>query len=160
MVRLSHEQFAMPWPTAIAAAIDIVRASRAFVPLDHDVATAKRFLAAFYAKAGRHVQLAAAAQTLAELEMAYWIVHRHLAIQRQQDPTAGDSEPVVQALTRLHAALFGQPEGTLHPSAELRARATLAVDRITGKYSTDVAVDWRAVERYLQQAYRSVQAAG
>jgi hypothetical protein len=47
----------------------------------------------------------------------------------------------------------------MRTSAELRARAAVAVDRITGNYSTDVAADWQEVERLLQQAYRAVQAA-
>ncbi len=54
--------------------------------------------------------------------------------------------------------LFKQPL-RLPPSAELRAQAAVAVDRIMGSYSTDVAGDWREVERLLQQAYRSVQQA-
>lgn len=159
MVRLSHEQFSMPWPTAIAAAIDIVRASRAFAPLDNDVPAAQRFLEAFYSKAARHVHLSADAATLADLEMRYWIVHRQLAIRRQQDHADSEIEPMVEALARLHAALFGGTEDAMRASAGLRAQAAVAVDRITGKYSTDVAADWREVEQYLQRAYRAVQTA-
>ena len=92
--------------------------------------------------------------------MDYWVVHRRLAVARRDDPNhAGDIEPMVEALTALHAALFDAPPAAMRPSAELRAQAALVVDRITGGYSTDVAADWREVERLLQQAYRSVQPA-
>ena len=45
----------------------------------------------------------------------------------------------------------------MRASAELRAKAAEAVDRITGKRSTDVAGDWRRVEAYLNQAYEAVK---
>jgi hypothetical protein len=73
MVRLNREEFRMPLPSALAAAVDIVRASIAFAPVDNDV-----------------------------------------------------------------------------------PRAAKTVDRITGRYSTDVAGDWRLVESYLHQAYQTV----
>ena len=38
----------------------------------------------------------------------------------------------------------------------LRALAAKTVDRITGRYSTDVAGGWRLVEASLQQAYQAV----
>ena len=52
--------------------------------------------------------------------------------------------------------LDGGPTTTI-VGAELRALAAKTVDRITGRYSTDVMGDWRQVEAYLQQAYRAVQ---
>jgi hypothetical protein len=159
LVRLNREEFGMPWPTAILAAVDVVRASRAFAPLDNDIPTSQAQLAQFYAKAGRSVQLGADAPTLAALEMEYWVVHRRLAIARQQNPQDEDLTPMVDALTGLHAALFSSTAEAMRPSAEWRAQAAAAVDRITGRRSTDVAADWRAVECCLQQAYRAVQAA-
>jgi hypothetical protein len=55
-------------------------------------------------------------------------------------------------MVRLNREEFRMPL----PSAELRARAAKTVDRITGRYSTDVAGDWRLVGTYLQQAYQAV----
>jgi hypothetical protein len=66
---------------------------------------------------------------------------------------------MVAALTALHPALFDAPPAAVRLSAELRVQAAVAVDRITGGYSTDVAADWREVERLLQQAYRAVRQA-
>ncbi len=158
LVRLNHEQFAMPWFTAIRAAIDVVRASRLFAPVDNDIPAAQAFLAKFFAKAGQSVELHADAQTLAALEMDYWVVHRQLAVRRQQNPQDDDLEPLVQSLANLHSALFGQTAQALRVSAEWRAKAAEAVDRITGKRSTNVPADWREVEHCLQQAYQAVQA--
>jgi hypothetical protein len=153
LVQLNREEFAMPVFTAAAASLDIVRASIAFAPQDNDPALVRRYLVRFYAKARRSLRLQATAETLAALEIDYWVVHRQLAIRRQQDHADEDIEPMIQALTRLHAALFqATPEATRR-SAELRALAAKTVDRITGNYADNVAADWRAVETYLQQAY-------
>jgi hypothetical protein len=155
LIQLNRELFHMSWWVAIRAALDTVRASIAFAPVENDVAKATAHLADFYAKARQSVGLEATAQTLATLEMEYWVVHRQLAIARQKAPEVDNSEPMVQALTQLHAAIFEQNAETMRPSALLRAQAALAVDRITGQYSTDVAADWREVESKLQQAYRA-----
>lgn len=143
----------MPWWTAVAAAWDTVRATAAFAPLDNDVDKAKRHLVGFYAKARRFAKIQAEAQELADLEIEYWIVHRQLAIRRLKDHADNDFGPMIAALTKLHAALFAKSEEESRPSAEARAQAAVAVDRITGHYSTDVAADWRAVEAWLVQAY-------
>jgi len=156
MVGLNREQFRMPWWVAIRAALDTVRAAQAFAPVDNDIVTAKYHLVDYFAKACRYAGIAASAEQLAELEMEYWVVHRRLAIRRQQNQADHDIEPMVQALARLHAALFDASEAAMLPSAQARALAAVAVDRITGNYSTDVAADWREVERRLQEAYRAV----
>jgi hypothetical protein len=158
MVQMNREQFRMSLPKAIAAAIDIVRASIAFAPaFGNDVPAATNHLQAFYDKARRSLGLPVDAHTLATLEMDYWIVHRRLANERKQAPGhAGDIEPMVESLARLHAALFTGPPEALRRSAELRAQAAVAVDRITGGYSNNVAEDWRLVEESLRQAYRAL----
>lgn len=156
MVGLNREQFGMPWWVAIAAALDTVRAAKAFAPVDHDLAKATRHLVAYYVKARRYAGIAATAEELANLEMLYWVVHRQLAVRRQQNQADQAIEPLVQALAQLHAALFGAPVEAMRPSAQARALAAVTVDRITGNYSTDVAADWQTVERYLQEAYRAV----
>lgn len=85
-------------------------------------------------------------------------MHRRLAVAQRDHPDhTGDIAPMVEALTRLHAAPFNAAPEVMRPSAELRARAAVAVDRITGRYSSDVAADWEEVERLLRQAYHAVQ---
>ena len=93
MVQLNREQFGMSLLTAIAAAVDVVRASLAFAPVDNDVPAATEHLRHFYEKAGRSGSLRADAQALAALEMDYWVVHRQLAVERRQAPDhTGDIE--------------------------------------------------------------------
>jgi hypothetical protein len=158
MVQLNRQEFAMSWPAAVAGAVDIVRASIAFAPLVvNDPPKAEKHLRYYYARVLRFQPVPADAARLAQLEIAYWIVHRELAIARKKDPRhEGDLEPMVQALVDLHAALFGATPEAMRQSAELRAMAAQAVDRITGGYSLDVEEDWRQVEDYLRQAYRSI----
>jgi hypothetical protein len=154
MVQMNREQFCMPLPAAVAGALDIVRASVAFAPVDNDVPAASAHLQNFYEKARRTRRLPADAQTLAGLELDYWVVHRRLAIARKQAPHhEGDIEPMVQALAKLHAALFDAPPEAIRRSAELRAAAAKTVDGITGGYSADVPGDWQRIEEYLDEAY-------
>lgn len=159
MVQLNREQFAMPLLTAIAAALDTVRASIAFAPLDNDVAKAQHFITRFYEKAAQRIKFRADARTVAALEMDYWVVHRRLALARIKDPSDDSLDPLIRSIENLHSALFEAPAPAIRSSAVLRARAAEAVDRITGKRSADVAADWRLVEDLLQQAYRVVQPA-
>jgi hypothetical protein len=67
---------------------------------------------------------------------------------------------MVEALARLHAALFDASPQAIQRSAALRAQAAVAVDRITGRYSSHVAADWRLVEDLLRRAYRAVAGQG
>ncbi len=157
MVQLNREEFAMPLPLALAAALDVVRASIAFAPLDNDVPKAQHFITRYYEKAARRVKFQADAKTVAALEMDYWLVHRRLALARIKNPADSNLDPLIESIANLHAALFAAPAPATRTSAEERARAAEAVDRITGKRSTDVAADWRLVEEHLQQAYRAVQ---
>jgi len=147
----------MPLLTSVAAALDIVRASLAFAPADNDVPKAAKYVLRYYQKARRAAGLQADAQTLAELELRYWVVHRELALERIRQPDKDNLGAMVEDLTDLHAALFEISPQAARRSAELRALAAKTVDRITGRYSTDVMGDWRQVEAYLQQAYRAVQ---
>jgi hypothetical protein len=156
MVRLNREEFRMPLPSALAAAVDIVRASIAFAPVDNDVPKAARYVRRYYEKARRSAGFQAEALAVAELEMKYWVVHRQLAVERIKQPDLDNTAPMVEALADLHAALFDVSPQAARPSAELRALAAKTVDGITGRYSTDVAGDWRLVETYLQQAYQAV----
>jgi hypothetical protein len=158
LVRLNRQQFRMSWLTALAAALDTVRASIAFAPLDGDIFKAQGHIERFYEKARRSLDIQTEAGQLAELEMNYWVIHRQLALHRLQTPEEDDIEPMIQALVALHAALFDASPEQLRPSAELRALAAKTVDDITGKRSTDVAADWRRVEEYLRQAYQAVRA--
>ena len=156
LVKLNREQFRMRFFTALSAAMDTVRASRAFAPMDNDIAAAQAHIQKFFEKARPGLNIQASAQTLAELEIDYWVVHRELALRRIQNRDDHDIEAMTQSLANLHAALFNSTPEAMRESAGNRALAAKAVDRITGKYSRDVTADWQEVESYLQQAYRAV----
>jgi hypothetical protein len=157
MVQLNREEFRMSWPAALSAAFDTVRAAIAFAPRENDIPKAQRYLAQFYTKARRASGIMTGAQSLAEAEMDYWVVHRRLAIRRSENPADDDLQPLVRSLANLHTLLFAGAPAAMQASAEWRARAAEAVDRITSHRSTDVAADWREVERCLQQAYRVIR---
>ena len=70
MVALNREQFHMPLFTALTAAMDIVRASIAFAPLENnDLPKAAQHLRRYYEKARRRMRIKTDSGTLARLEM-------------------------------------------------------------------------------------------
>jgi hypothetical protein len=156
MILLNHTMFGMGWPAAVVAAIDTVRASIAFAPVDNDLPATRRHLTAFYQKARRAIKTPTTADILADRELDYWVVHRRLAVQRAENSDNTDITPMVESLARLHAVIFDSTAEQMHRSAKLRAQAAAAVDEITGKRSQDIPGDWRRVEAYLQQAYLAV----
>lgn len=159
LVQLNRSMFHMAWWTALIAALDTVAAARAFAPLDHNLDEVRRHLASFFDKARDSLDIAIDATTLAERELDYWVIHRDLAIRRARDSRDDNLDALILALTRLHVAIFGGDEGAMLLSGFLRSMATVVVDRITGGYSENVAVDWNDAEEYLRQAYRAVNTA-
>lgn len=165
LVTLHREQFGLsPW-RALLATLRSSRAAIAFAPLqDNDPDKARRLLVPYYREVRRALGSAAGAATLAEREIDYWIVHRQLAIARKANPAASDPDalddiqPMVDAFARLHAALFNSTPEEMRASAEYRALAAKAVDRITGGYADDIPADWARTEDYLRRAYRAVAA--
>ncbi|MBI3959081.1 MAG: hypothetical protein HY328_09750 [Chloroflexi bacterium] len=161
MVQLNREQFGMSWPVAGLAALDVVRASLAFAPVDNDIPAATDHLARYYTRARESGAISGEPARLAELEMDYWVVHRRLANERKAAPDhAGDLTPMVDALAALHAALFDASPDVAHRSAEIRAQAAARVDRITGGYSDDAEADWKHIQVELDQAYQILKRLG
>ena len=166
LVAAHREQFGLSPAGALLATISASRAAIAFAPLEgSDVDAARRHLLAYYRRVRAALGTAADAATLAERELDYWVVHRRLAIARKANPPAAalaDAEtlraiePMTAAFAHLHAALFDSTTEIMRPSAEWRALAAVAVDRISGGYSTDVAADWTLVEAHLQRTYRAI----
>jgi hypothetical protein len=152
LVTMSHEQFRIPWPQAIAAAYYVTRASVAWVPAAHDEARVLRYYEAFYRLAARYSGLKFDPKRVAELELKYNDDHRRLV-------GAEDKTELLQTMVDLHSALFGLSEAQVAESATHRVAALNAVDRITSKRSTDVAADWREVLEELQRCYRSLATA-
>jgi hypothetical protein len=158
MVRLNRAQFGMGLGAAIAAALDTVRAAAAFAPAANDLEATRRHLRGYFTRARRSAGISANAATLADRELDYWVLHRELANRRKADRADDDLTPLVDALARLHAAVFDSTPERMHVSAALRALAAARVDRITGGYSDDVAADWARIVDLLRDAYRAAQA--
>jgi hypothetical protein len=150
LLRLMRQQFGLGPLGAIRAAYAAVRAQRAFAPVANDLDATLRWLTRFYELSpGRD---GVAPVDLARAELDYWVVHRRIV-----DET--DKRDLVDAFTRLHILLFGGDEAAMRPSAEQRTLACNAVDRITGKRSTDPEGDWRLAREHLIAGYQLAVAA-
>lgn len=152
IVALSEAQFRLPFPVSWLAAGDIVRASIAWVPADHDLEAVRAHLERYYQRARRHSGLRFDPARAAALEVAYWDVHRRLV-------GRPDKTEFIETLTALHALLFDLPPQTARLSAEWRVAANTTVDGITGRTSADPERDWFRLEGQLQNCYRAIAAA-
>lgn len=150
MLQLNHDQFGLNWFDTLKASYYATRAQIAFAGMDNNPPLAQEYLAKYYAVIARARQLSFDPQAAAAAEMRYWIVHRQVA----QDPA--NPAPLVDALADLHALLFAIPAAAAHDSGVERTAAAQAVDRITGRRSTDIDADWREVLTRLTAAYRII----
>ncbi len=149
IVSLCQEQFHIPFPRSLLAAYYIVRASVAWVPLDHDEKIVQAYYTQFYRLARRYSGLNFEPERVGALELKYNDDHRRLS-------GKPDKTEFIQTLTELHAALFGLTLAQARESAELRVLANNTVDLITRKTSADPEADWKKLELYLQQCYQSI----
>jgi hypothetical protein len=152
MVQLNQEQFHIPFPLSVVAAFHVARGSAAWAPVDHDLPTVVEHFVRFYRMARRWSGLSFNPRRAAEKEIDYWVEHRRLV-------GTPDKSPFVEAMTALHAELFGLPADAVRDSAEWRVRANNTVDLITGHQSRDEGADWAKLEEELRQCYRSLQRA-
>lgn len=148
-VTLCQEQFQIPFPRSLLAAYEIVRASIAWVPVEHDLARVTEHLTRFYALAARYAPLDFVPQRVAAAEVRYWEANRRLSGQR-------DDPELTLTLTRLHGAIFGLTDDEAYASAEWRVRALISLDRITGGTTADAERDWQQAEEGLCQCYRAI----
>jgi hypothetical protein len=149
ILQVSQEQFRIPFPVSLLAAYYATRAAAAWAPLENDWEASRRYYERFYRLARRFSGLTFDPRRVAELELRYNDVHRRLVGQEEK-------REFVETMVELHAALFGLPPERVRESAEWRVEAANAVDRITGRRSTDVEDDWRRVEECLRRCYRAL----
>ena len=149
MVLLCQEQFHIPFPISLAAAYYTMRASLAWVPVEHDERKVLRYLEKFYTVARRYSGLHYDVKRVAALELQYFEVHRRLS-------GTPEKEEFLQTLIALHRAIFGLTAEQARKSAEWRLLAANTVDLITGGTSTDPESDWHKLETYLCKAYSSI----
>jgi hypothetical protein len=149
MVQLNQEQFHIPFPLSVVAAIHIARASIAWAPVENKPSVVQQHLERYYRVACRWSSFEFSPVRAAALEIAYWIEHRRLS-------GKPDKGPFIDAMTALHAELFGLPPERARDSAEWRVRANNTVDLITSGTSTNPEADWAQLEDELRECYRSV----
>ncbi|MCC7451068.1 MAG: hypothetical protein IT324_26880 [Anaerolineae bacterium] len=150
LVSLCQEQFRIPFPVSLLAAYYVVRASVAWVPVDHDEKVVQQYYEQFYRLARRYSGLTFDPARVGELELRYNDVHRKLS-------GKPDKTEFIETMVQLHSALFDISPEQARESAELRVLANNTVDLITSKTSTDPEADWTKLEDYLRQCYRSIE---
>ncbi len=146
---LCQEQFGIPFPRSLSAAYYFVRASIAWVPVDHDLGRVSAQLTRFYALATRYAPLTFDPATAARAEVVYWDVNRRLSGDR-------DDPALLATLVTLHSAIFGLTAAEATASATWRHRALIALDRITGGRDADTDANWDAIEAELRRCYSTV----
>ena len=150
MLELNHNVFGLSWLDTLLASYYSTRAQMAFAGANNNPPLAQEHLAKYYGVIARARGLHYEPVRAAEAEMRYWIVHRQVAAQPD------NPAPLVDSLADLHAYLFDIPADAARASGVERTAAAQAVDRITGRRSTDVAADWREVETRLRAGYKIV----
>jgi hypothetical protein len=149
IVSLCQEQFRIPFPVSILAAYDIVRASIAWVPVNHNLLVVQDYYTRFYLLAKRYSGLRFDPVEAGRLETQYNIDHRRLV-------SSPDKTEFIRTMTQLHCTIFGLNPDQAQPSAELRVQANNIVDRITSGFSTDIPADWLLIEDTLRRCYHSI----
>jgi hypothetical protein len=150
IVGLCQEQFRISFPMSFLAGYYTIRASTAWVPVDHDEQKVLRYLEKFYQLARRFSGLKFDSSRVAVLELQYFDVHRRLSGESEKDE-------FLQTLIDLHSAIFGLSSEQVKESAQWRLLAANTVDLITSNTSTDVEGDWVKLEEYLRRCYRSIE---
>jgi hypothetical protein len=122
MVRVG---FRMPWRRTLYGAALVLRANQVWAPYpDNDPAQARRLMHRFYRLVARTHQETFDTARAAELEVAWWQVHRH----GQRDDHEQPVEAVIDALARLYAHVYSEPIESVRPAAAARAEAMLHSD--------------------------------
>ena len=149
---VNGEEFHIPFPRSLLASWYITRAGVAWAPVNHDVSVVRTFMEKYYSLVRTYSGWEFDAARAAEYEMWYWDVHRRLST------LDGDKPEFVNALTALHAEVFGICHDAAQESARWRVEANNRYDRILFGTSPSTADTWAAVQFALQTCYRTVAA--
>jgi hypothetical protein len=123
-LRVVHGTFGMDWLRSCHGAWLVLRANQLWAPNPGNPDGARRCMARFYALLLlTHGEPADPARA-ARLEVDWWAAHRE-----HQYAEGSDDGPLVTALARLYAHLYGTDEVAVRPAAQHRARAMDISDR-------------------------------
>ena len=123
-LRVVHGTFGMGWLRSCHGAWLVLRANQLWAPNPGDPDGARRCMARFYALLLLTHGAPADPARAARLEVDWWAAHRE-----HQYAEGSDDGPLVAALARLYAYLYGTDEAAVRPAAQHRARAMDNIDR-------------------------------
>jgi hypothetical protein len=123
-LRVVHGTFGMDWLRSCHGAWLVLRANQLWAPNPGDPDGARRCMARFYALLLLTHGAPADPARAARLEVDWWAAHRE-----HQYAEGSDDGPLVTALARLYAYLYGTDEVAVRPAAQHRARAMDISDR-------------------------------
>jgi hypothetical protein len=154
-VNLVQEQLAFNLPQAIYNAYRLTRAAFVFKrgKVRQDYLLALPWLVAFYRATQRRLNGQWDPQKVAELELEWWIIHRH-------DFGPGNMEKLEQAVAELNAALYHLPVAELNDYASHRAQAMLYSDAAVQAREKGLNVPYDAPRIYaeLEISYNALSA--
>ncbi len=154
-VRVVRAAFRMNWTRTLHGAWLVLRANQLWAPADNDPDGARRCMRRFYALLRlAHGEPANPARA-ARLEVEWWRVHRA----HTRGELDGDVSPLVNALSRLYAEVYGRPEAELRAAALHRARAMDVSDEWVGQGCDPVSPLVREERALLVRSYAELLAA-
>jgi hypothetical protein len=125
-VGLVRAGFGLNWPRTLYGAWLVLRANQLWAPYpDNDPRRARACMGRFYALIKLAYGEPADPALAAELEVAWWRVHREA---QHSEIGTGQTE-LVESLTRLYRYLYGEPESAVRPAALHRAQAMSLSDQ-------------------------------
>jgi hypothetical protein len=121
-VTLVHRAFQLDWPRTLHGAWLVLRANQLWAPSSNDPDGARRCMRRFYALLRLAHGGPADPARAARLEVAWWAAHRERQHGAGHDAPGG-AQPLITALARLYAYLYGVDEADVRQAARERAAA-------------------------------------
>ena len=150
ITQVGKQQFKLPLWRAFQAAYYIARASAEWAKKVNRPEMVLAYITRYYRLARRYSGMSFDPNIVAELEEAYWDVHRRLV-------GKPDKTEFIETLTRLHSALFELTPEQARPSANARVLANNTIDEIIRKETTDLNKSWADLRSYLYECYSSIK---
>ena len=152
-VAMVKETMGLNWFQAVYAAYLVARAEIAAAPFpNNDIPKAERYMRRFYGYVRRLHGETFDVEQVARLEVNWWVVHRQLFGQ-------AENQPLVEALTDLYAATYGLDPALVRPAAAARAEAMLYSDEWVNTSKASGHPLLPKVQEALHRSYAALRAA-